>query len=104
MRLITCLGLQEATQRTIGQFDAAVLEIDTEEAEELARVCAAMQRLRVSACRALMHGDTVCAHTEGQCAGWRTGLAARLGCHAAPEAEPALHNGSCLTIGTSCML
>ena len=40
--------LQEATQRTIGQFDAAVLEIDAEEAQELARVCSAMQRLRVS--------------------------------------------------------
>ena len=50
LRLMACMGLQEATQRTIGQFDAAVLEIDTEEAEELARVCAAMQRLRVSAC------------------------------------------------------
>ena len=42
------LGVQEATQRTIGQFDAAVLEIDAEEAQELARVCSAMQRLRVS--------------------------------------------------------
>ena len=41
-------GLQEATQRTIGQFDAAVLEIDAEEAQELACVCTAMQRLRVS--------------------------------------------------------
>ena len=40
--------LQEANQRTIGQFDAAVLEIDAEEAQELARVCDAMQRLRVS--------------------------------------------------------
>ena len=38
LRLMACMGLQEATQRTIGQFDAAVLEIDTEEAEELASV------------------------------------------------------------------
>ena len=45
---VTWYCLQEATQRTIGQFDAAVLEIDAEEAQELARVCRAMQRLRVS--------------------------------------------------------
>jgi hypothetical protein len=39
---------QEATQRAVGQFDAAVLEIDAEEAEQLAAVEAAMRRLRVS--------------------------------------------------------
>ena len=59
--------LQEATQRTIGQFDAAVLEIDTEEAEELARVCAAMRRLRVSVRRILVHSDGACAHTKVLC-------------------------------------
>ena len=66
---MACTDLQEATQRTIGQFDAAVLEIDTEEAEELARVCAAMQRLRVSVRRILVHGDGACACTEGPCTG-----------------------------------
>lgn len=38
---------QEATQRAVGQFDAAVLEIDAEEAEQLAAVDDAMRRLRV---------------------------------------------------------
>ncbi len=40
--------LQEATQRAVGQFDAAVLEIDAEEAEQLAAVEEAMRRMRVS--------------------------------------------------------
>lgn len=39
---------QEATLRTVGQFDAAVLEIDAEEAEQVAAVEEAMCRLRVS--------------------------------------------------------
>lgn len=39
--------VQEATQKAIGQFDAAVLEIDAEEAEQLAAVDDAMRRLRV---------------------------------------------------------
>lgn len=39
---------QEATLRTVGQFDAAVLEIDAEEAEQVAAVEEAMRRLRVS--------------------------------------------------------
>lgn len=39
---------QETTQRAVGQFDAAVLEINAEEAEQLAAVESAMQRLRVS--------------------------------------------------------
>lgn len=51
--------LQEANQRTIGQFDAAVLEIDAEEAQELARVCDAMQRLRVSCTLGHMQGAPV---------------------------------------------
>lgn len=38
---------QEATQRAVGQFDAAVLEIDAEEAAQLAAVEGAMRRLRV---------------------------------------------------------
>ncbi|BDA44382.1 Nucleoporin GLE1 [Coccomyxa sp. Obi] len=38
--------LLEATQRAVGQFDAAVLEIDAEEAEQLAAVDDAMRRLR----------------------------------------------------------
>ncbi len=38
---------QEATQRAVGQFDAAVLEIDAEETEQLAAVDDAMRRLRV---------------------------------------------------------
>ena len=64
LRLMACMGLQEATQRTIGQFDAAVLEIDTEEAEELARVCAAMQRLRVSACSTCAWSRRVRSHQK----------------------------------------
>jgi hypothetical protein len=38
---------QEATFLTLGQFDAAVLEIDAEELEQVAAVEEAMRRLRV---------------------------------------------------------
>ena len=58
---------QEATQRAVGQFDAAVLEIDAEEAAQLAAVEDAMRRLRVCSPAVDRTCMTVC-----KCPGWMT--------------------------------